>query len=89
LERSLWSDWAYFALDDVPYEGHRLAILWEKDGDRYSHEPGLHLLVDDKKIATSDKLQRMTVKLPSVEQVPPITDRPLNYAVNNDGDYYP
>jgi len=83
------SDWAYFALDDVPYKGHRLAILWDKAGDRYSHGPGLHLLVDDKKIATSDKLQRMTVKLPSVEQVPPITDRPLNYAVNNDGDYYP
>lgn len=83
------NDWAYFALDDVPYKGHLLAILWDKAGDRYGHGPGMHVIVDREKVATSDKLQRIEASLPSVEQVPRKTDRPLNYAVNNDGDYYP
>ena len=82
-------EWDYFALDDVPYQGHLLAILWDKTGDNYGHGPGLHVLADGKKIASSDKLQRLEVKLPAAKPVPPKADRPLNYAVNNDGDYYP
>lgn len=81
--------WDYFALDDLPYQGHRLTILWDKTGDRYGHGRGLHLIVDGKRIATQEKLGRMKVTLPAVDQVPVKKDRPLNYAVNNDGDYYP
>ena len=83
------NDWPYFALDDVPYKGHRLAILWDESGDRYGHGPGLHVLADDQKIATARKQERIEVQLPSARQVPVQTGRPLNYAVNNDGDYYP
>jgi len=83
------SDWAYFAIDDLPYQGHRVAIRWDKDGSRYEHGPGLHVFVDDKKVATSPTLRRIETQLTSIEQVPLKTDRPLNYAVNNDGDYYP
>lgn len=82
-------DWPYFALDDVPYKGHRLSILWDKTGQRYGRGTGLHILVNGNKIASAPKLGRFEARLPAVEEVPFQQDRPLNYAVNNDGDYYP
>lgn len=82
-------NWSYFALDDLPYKGHRLAILWDKAGDRYGRGPGLHVLIDGKEVATTRELKRIEAQLPSVQQVPVDAERPLNYAVNNDGDYYP
>lgn len=81
--------WPYFALDDVPYKGHLLAILWDRDGTRYDHGPGLHVLVNGKRVASSEKLERLEVRLPSIVPVPRKVKRDFNYAVNNDGDYYP
>ncbi|MDB4404131.1 hypothetical protein N9154_02215 [Akkermansiaceae bacterium] len=41
--------WDYFALDSIPYQGHEVAICWDKKGERYDHGAGLHVLVDGKK----------------------------------------
>ncbi len=82
-------DWPYFALEDAPYKGHRLAIYWDKTGDRYGYGAGLHVLIDGEKVATSPEMDRIEISLSSVGQVPVKADRPFNYAVNNDGDYYP
>ncbi len=87
------ADWDYFALDDVPYREHRISIFWDKTGERYKHGAGLRVLVDGKEVAKSEKLARLVVKqgvsLPSRKGVrdPRVAD--INYAVNNDGDYYP
>jgi len=85
--------WPYFALDDVPYRGHRVAIVWDRDGTRYGLGKGLHLLADGRKIATSETLTRLTAPLPSPpparrDRNPSAAD-PVNVAVNNDGGYYP
>ena len=29
--------WDWFALDNVPYHGHNVTIIWDKDGSRYHH----------------------------------------------------
>ncbi|MDA7919987.1 hypothetical protein N9B36_05280, partial [Akkermansiaceae bacterium] len=50
------ASWDYFALDSIPYQGHELAICWDKKGDRYGQGVGLHVLVDGKKVASSPKL---------------------------------
>jgi len=81
------ADWPWFALDDLPYRGHRVSIVWDKTGTRYGQGAGLHLLVDGKKIASSDKLGVLTAKLPAA--IPEKTATVVNYLVNNDGDYYP
>ena len=83
------TDWAYFALDGVPYKGHSVGIVWDRDGTRYNRGKGLKLLVDGKAIATSEKLVPLSVELPSVKQVPSPAKTAVNYAVNNDGTYYP
>ncbi|MDO8944057.1 MAG: discoidin domain-containing protein, partial [Desulfobacterales bacterium] len=82
------ADWPWFALDDLPYHGRRLSVIWDKDGRRYRQGKGFHLLVDGQKVASLNQLGKLTAKLPagaptSVKQVM------VNYVVNNDGDYYP
>ncbi len=87
-------DWDYFALDDVPYRGHLLSILWDKTGERYGRGTGLRLLVDGKLVASSPQLGRL-----EINDAVPLVDKPegesdvkrarTNFAVNNDGTYYP
>jgi hypothetical protein len=82
-------DWAYFALDSVPYRGRLVSVVWDRDGTRYNLGKGLHLLADGKKIATSANLGRLTAKLPPLRRSPKPPPTTANYAVNNDGGYYP
>jgi hypothetical protein len=88
------ADWDYFALDDLIYHGHRVSICWDRDGSRYGQGPGLHLLVDGQRLASSERMERLTAELPprpttaDSSRTAPATV-PVNYAVNNDGDYYP
>ena len=82
-------EWEYFALDDLLYHGRRMSILWDRDGKRYGRGKGLHILADGKEIASSEHLERVTVQLaPAADTV---TRHPLhvNFAVSNDGGYYP
>jgi hypothetical protein len=48
--------WSYFALDDLPYHGHRLTILWDETGKQYGKGSGLMLMVDGKLIANRKDL---------------------------------
>jgi hypothetical protein len=82
-------DWDYFALDGICYHDHRqVTILWDRTGKRYGQGAGFHILVAGKKIASAEKLQRLTAKLPPHGNIGYITSM-VNYAVNNDGRYYP
>lgn len=83
------SEWAYFALDRVPYKGRLLSILWDRDGTRYNQGKGLRLLADGKVIASAETLGPLTAKLPLKESVPSTPNTLVNFAVNNDGTYYP
>jgi hypothetical protein len=80
--------WDYFALDDVPYHGHSVAIVWDRAGTRYRLGPGLHLVVDGQRLATSPKLGKLTATLPNAKPTVP-QPRLLNFAVNNALDYFP
>ncbi|HVK14427.1 MAG TPA: discoidin domain-containing protein [Gemmataceae bacterium] len=82
------ADWPYFALFDVPYRGHRIAVVWDRDGSRYNLGKGLKLLADGKVLAAADTLGPLTSKLPPARVDPRAKPR-ANYAVNNDGTYFP
>ena len=87
-------DWDYFALDRVPYRGHLLSIVWDKTGTRYARGPGLHVLVDGKLVGSSPKLSRLAIEdavpLPvAVAADTEVATTRTNFAVNNDGTYYP
>jgi hypothetical protein len=88
-------NWDYFALDDVAYRGHALSIIWDKNGTRYGLGRGLHILADGAKLASSEKLERIIARLPAAR--PPADAESskgpaattVNFAVNNDGRYFP
>lgn len=56
--------WDYFCLDQIPYHGRTLTILYDRTGQRYQRGPGLRLYADGKQIAESTTLNRITGKLP-------------------------
>lgn len=55
--------WDWFCLDNIPYHGRNITIVWDKTGDRYKRLKGFYILVDGKLVAKSDRLQRLTYKM--------------------------
>jgi hypothetical protein len=82
-------EWPWFALDALPYRGHRVGIFWDRDGSRYGLGRGLHVIVNGEPMAWRETLGRLTFTLPSALPVEAPARTPVNYAVNNDGQYYP
>jgi len=82
-------DWDYFAIDHLPYRGHNLTVLWDRTGERYNKGKGLQVLVNGEKLAESPTLGKLSVKLPAAKIAPHEENPPMNFAVNNEGDYYP
>jgi hypothetical protein len=60
--------WNYFALDGLPYHGHRLTILYDRNGSRYHRGTGLQIFCDGKLIARSDGLGPVSVSLPDMSR---------------------
>ncbi|OGV60956.1 MAG: hypothetical protein A2283_09905 [Lentisphaerae bacterium RIFOXYA12_FULL_48_11] len=56
--------WDYFCLDRIPYHGHILTILYDRNGERYGKGKGLKIFADGKEIAGSANLARLTGSLP-------------------------
>jgi hypothetical protein len=83
------SEWAYFALDGVPYKGQLITVLWDRDGTRYKKGKGLRLFADGEEIASAEKLGPIRAKLPAARQAPQPKTTAVNFAVNNDGTYFP
>ncbi|MBU2666874.1 discoidin domain-containing protein [Actinoplanes bogorensis] len=40
------STWNHFAVENVPYHGHNLTVLWDRDGSVYGRGAGLRVWVD-------------------------------------------
>jgi len=55
--------WEWFCLDNVPFRGHILTILWDQTGLRYGQGKGLSVYADGCKIAASENLEPLTVRL--------------------------
>jgi hypothetical protein len=55
--------WSWFCLDGVPYHGHTLTILWDRDGTRYGRGKGLTVLADGQPLAHRDDLGRLEASL--------------------------
>lgn len=81
--------WDYFALDGVNYHGHNLSIVWDKDGERYHRGAGLTIWADGEKLASSPNLEKLTAPLPDTPLAQAPEDGPHNFAVNNNGAYFP
>ena len=98
-------DWEYCALDHLSYRGRQVAVVWDRTGSRYGLGRGLHLVADGKVIATAPKVGPLQGKLPPLGGDtlgrmaaagfvddglrPGLAPVRVNFAVNNDGTYFP
>jgi hypothetical protein len=55
--------WDWFCLDNVLYHKKNITIIWDKNGTKYKRGKGLSVWANGKKIASSDKLERITGSL--------------------------
>ncbi len=83
-------EWDYFAVDNIRYHGHDVAIIWDRDGSHYRRGAGLTLLVDGRVVGRSVTLRRTVVMLPRApqptagrSQVSAARPKLVNLAVNN------
>ncbi len=56
--------WDWFCLDNVPYHGRSLTILWDRDGEKYGKGKGFHVFAEGKEVARSDELTGIIGELP-------------------------
>ena len=82
------ADWPWFILDDVPYHGHLLTIIWDRTGDHFHRGAGLQIICDGRKIGSSPNLGKLTARLPKASLKKPKPTL-VNFAVNNDKTPYP
>jgi hypothetical protein len=98
-------DWDYCALDHLTYRGRQVAVVWDRTGSRYGLGRGLHLVADGTVIATAPKVGPLQGTLPPVSGDalgrlaaagfvddglrPGLAPVRVNFAVNNDGTYFP
>jgi hypothetical protein len=54
--------WDYFCLENVPYHGRLLTILWDKTGKRYGKGAGLSIWTEGKEIARQDRIAPLEVR---------------------------
>ncbi len=81
-------EWDYFILEDVPYHGHNISVVWDKTGKKYGQGKGFKLLLDGKIIAASETVTELKAHIPKTE-ITKESPRKVNYAVNNSKSYYP
>jgi len=55
------NQWDWFCLENVPYHGRSVTIIWDKDGVHYGRGKGLRIMIDGHTLASSEKLQKTEI----------------------------
>jgi hypothetical protein len=66
-----------------------VTIVWDKNGSQYGKGEGLFILADGQEIGRADKLGKLIAKLPARTEPRVKRTTEMNFAVNNEGRYYP
>jgi hypothetical protein len=70
---------AWFALQDLPYHGHRLTVTYDRDGTHFGQAPGLRAYLDGRLAGQRAALGRLALDVPRVAN--PVQPRPVDLAV--------
>jgi hypothetical protein len=55
------ASWDHYAVENVPYHGHNVTVLWDRDGTHYGHGAGMRVYVDGTLVRSSPTVTAMTV----------------------------
>lgn len=56
-------EWEWFCVDDVPYHGRSVSVVWDQFGKRFARGVGLSVFVDGEEVARSSELCSLNVTL--------------------------
>ncbi|HTR81071.1 MAG TPA: glycosyl hydrolase family 65 protein [Bacteroidota bacterium] len=77
----------YFCLDDLPYHGHSISVVYDSDGKKYHVGKGVTIFVDGKKVSVKETGSKHEVSIG-----PPIVIKPekkIDLALNITGRGFP
>lgn len=84
------ADWDWFCLENVPYHGHNITVLWDRTGTHYHHGAGLQVFVDGTLIDHSTELKKISVEMAATRKFATDVAAPwVNAAANLTGHGYP
>lgn len=55
------ASWDHYAVENVPYHGHNVTVLWDRDGTHYGQGTGMHVYVDGHLVRSVPTVRDMTV----------------------------
>ncbi|MEU6524218.1 discoidin domain-containing protein [Streptomyces sp. NPDC046924] len=56
-------EWDHFAVENLPYHGHNLSVLFDRSGRHYGHGTGLSVWLDGRRIHRQDGLEPVTLTI--------------------------
>lgn len=62
--------WDHYAVENVPYHGHNVSVLWDRDGTHYKQGAGMKVYLDGRLVRSSATLRDLTVPVPAVRRTP-------------------
>ncbi len=68
IEPLVPSDWNYFCLENLPYHGHNVTVIYDKDGSHYGADAGLTVYVDGEKKANENGVKAMSVDIGDIPE---------------------
>jgi hypothetical protein len=82
--------WTYFALQNVPYHGHLLSIVWDQTGTHYNAGAGLQVCQDGTSIYQSATLGNATIPVaaPIIPAAATVLDNVVANAWTADQDWF-
>jgi mannosylglycerate hydrolase MGH1-like protein/F5/8 type C domain-containing protein/glycosyl hydrolase family 65 len=68
--------WDHFALENLPYHGGNLTVLWDRDGTHYNQGSGLRVWLNGKLVRVQSSLAAFTLNVPArpVASLPKLVD---------------
>ena len=57
------SDWDHYAVENVPYHGRNVTVLWDREGTYYGQGAGMRVYVDGRLVRSSATLRDMSVPI--------------------------
>nr|WP_221382306.1 NEW3 domain-containing protein [Actinoplanes polyasparticus] len=58
-------DWTHFAVENVPYHGHNLTVVWDRDGSVYGRGAGMRVWIDGVQKLSRTTLGDVRVAVPA------------------------
>ena len=67
--------WDYFCLDNVSYKGHKISVVYDKDGSRYNVGQGFKVFVDGIVKGESPTVEKMIINLGTSTSIKEVSNK--------------